>query len=222
MAIFFPDLRAVLAAGLLCVAQPGTAAPPPRADAHVQASDQAIDVEASSSLIDSRTNRLTLPDVTISQGSLRIQADNAVADGTRLSFEDSRWEFSGNVRIHFETGSLTAAQASVRFVGNRIAEAQATGAPAEFEQKLASMSRPVHGHAGKIDFDFLQQTVRLSEDAWFFDGRNEMTSQVVIYNIKEQLAQTDSAPGGTGRVHITIRPESPAEPVAPQPPSGRQ
>ena len=215
MAAFPADRRLLLAALVLC-APLLQAATPPRPPASL---GQDIVLDASSSQIDYGANRLTFSDVSIAQGALRIQADKAVASGTGLRFDDSRWEFSGNVRIRFETGTLSASQASVRFAGNRIAQALAQGTPAEFEQKLPSMARPVRGHAGHIDFNILEQTIRLSQDAWLFDGRNEISSQALLYSIRDQLARNETEPGSTGRVHITIRSDATGE--TPLPPGGK-
>ncbi|MEY4760350.1 MAG: hypothetical protein RLZZ200_206, partial [Pseudomonadota bacterium] len=153
-------------------------------------------------------------DVTVTQGGLSIRADRATADGTGLSFNDSRWEFSGSVRIRFVGGTLLSQSATVRFAGNRLALAQATGTPAEFEQQIEGVTRPVHGHAGTIDYDFIAQSVRLSGDAWLFDGRNEMTSPTIVYAVREQVMRNET---GGGRVHITIRPEGTADVPSPRP-----
>jgi len=176
---------------------------------------QPIDVVASSSRIDSRANRLNFDDVTITQGALSIRADHATADGTGLSFNDSQWEFSGTVRIRFVGGSMQSQAASVRFAGNRMARAQATGAPAEFEQQLEGVARPVRGRAANIDYDFVAQSVRLAGEAWLFDGRNEMTSPTILYAVREQVMRNESSPGG--RVHITIRPDAAPDVLAPRP-----
>lgn len=193
----------------------------PRAEVHGAAASATQDIvlDASSTQIDYGANRLTFADVTVTQGDMRIRADRAVANGTDRKFEDSNWEFSGNVRINFETGTLLANKASVRFVANRVVLTSAVGTPAEFEQKLANMPRPVRGHASNIDYDVVAQTIRLRDDAWMFDGRNEMTSPALVYDIRAQRAQNETPPGTSGRVHITIRPDTPVE--APAPATGR-
>lgn len=207
-----PELRIVLLAGLLGLALPAVAAAP-RAMPREQAS-LPIDVVASSSSIDSKANRLSFDDVTVTQGAFSIRASRATADGTGLSFNDSRWEFTGAVRIRFPGGTMQSQSATVRFAGNRLARAQATGMPAEFEQQLEGVSRPVRGRASTIDYDFVAQSVRLSGEAWLFDGRNEMTSPAIVYAVREQVMRNES---GGGRVHITIRPEGAPETPAPRP-----
>ena len=46
-------------------------------------------------------------------------------------------------------------------------------------------------------------TVRLSNEAWLSDGQNEISGPLLVYNIRGQTMQAESAPGGQ-RVHITI------------------
>lgn len=212
----YPDFRALLLAMLGCAAPTSWAASPRQGTR--DATPQPIEVVASASRIDSRANRLSFEDVTITQGGLSIRADRATADGTGVSFNDSRWEFTGAVRIRFVGGAILAQAASVRFAGNRMSRALATGTPAEFEQQVDGIARPVRGRAGTIDYDFAAQSVRLSGDAWLFDGRNEMTSPAILYAVREQVMRNESAPGG--RVHITIRPdaaEAPAPRTEPRP-----
>jgi hypothetical protein len=208
--------RTLLCVLLLCLPLAAAAAAVPPATAASTAPDIVLD--AGSSQIDYSANRLTFTDVTISQGELRIRADKAEASGTGLRFDDTRWEFSGNVRIVFPNGTLTATDANVRFSGNRMALAQARGAPAQFEQQLAALARPVRGRAGHIDFDFIAQTLKLTQDAWLFDGRNEKASSALLYDIRAQVARSETKPGAGERVQITIRPES-GDPVAPLSPA---
>ena len=172
-----------------------------------------IVLDAGSSQIDYAANRLSFTDVTISQGELRIHADKAVANGVGLRFDDSRWEFSGNVVLQMGRGSLSASETTVRFTGNRIASAQARGTPAQFEQQVATLPKPVRGHAARIDYDIAAQTVRLTQDAWLFDGRNEINSPTLIYNIRDQVARSETRQGSSERVQITIRPETQPAPA---------
>jgi lipopolysaccharide transport protein LptA len=209
MAASSPNLSrsAVLAVALTLAALrlPAAQTPPVNAIADIV-------LDAGSSQIDYAANRLSFTDVTISQGELRIHADKAVANGVGLRFDDSRWEFSGNVVLQMGRGSLSASETTVRFAGNRIASAQARGTPAQFEQQVAALPKPVRGHAARIDYDIAAQTVRLSQDAWLFDGRNEINSPTLIYHIRDQIARSETRQGSSDRVQITIRPETPVAP----------
>ena len=43
---------------------------------------------------------------------------------------------------------------------------------------MDGIARPVRGRAGTIDYDFAAQSVRLSGDAWLFDGRKVQVLEV--------------------------------------------
>jgi lipopolysaccharide transport protein LptA len=138
-----------------------------------------------------------------------------------MRFDDSRWEFRGAVRIRFAGGEMRADQASIRFAGNRLAQAVARGAPAEFQQQLEGLPRPVQGTAATVTLDMTTQTVRLAQDAWLFDGRNEIRSAALVFDMRSRLARTERPAGATPgeRVRITIRPEPQAPVPAATPPA---
>lgn len=166
--------------------------------------DQAVALDAASSDVDYRTNTVNFRDVVITQGGTRVSADTARATG--LNFENATWNFRGNVRISVEGGALRSNEAVVNFAANRIARATITGEPAEFEQLRTASGELARGRAGLIDYDVPGGTVTLSKSAWLTDGRNEISGQELVYNVREQRVQAQTKPGDTGRVRITIRP----------------
>ncbi len=197
----------LLAAVLLTFVVAAAAAPAKKEDPR----QQDIHVDAASIVVDYKTNAVTYKDVVISQDDLKVQADRAHAQG--LSFENSEWIFEGNVRIQSEQrGNLHSDQAVVEFRNNHISKATVEGSPAEFEQKRADSDEIAHGHAGEIVYDVTDGTVRLSKNAWLSDGRNEISSDLLVYNIREQKVQGSTSPGTDGRVHITITPNGKIEP----------
>jgi lipopolysaccharide transport protein LptA len=204
------NLAALLLAGLAVCSAGGAAAPRGPAPG-----TEPIDIAGRGMQIDYVGNRLRLSDVTITQGALVIAAREAVADGVELSFEDSRWQFRGDVRIRFADGSLSADLATVSFRANRIEKAAATGSPAKFEQKLESMAQPARGTAGRIDYEVAAGLIRLADKAWLSDGRNEINSDALVYNVRRQRVETEASPGGDDRVRITIKPGEPGPQPAP-------
>ena len=87
--------------------------------------------------------------VTITQGQIRITADRAVTTG--VDFEDSKWQFSGTVRITLPDSAIASDEAEVKFSGGEILSAAVTGAPATFEQKRKD--ELARGRANRIDYD---------------------------------------------------------------------
>jgi lipopolysaccharide transport protein LptA len=189
------------AGGLLGVAQ---AAPAPCAN-------QEIVVDAKPWDVDFRNNNGDLRDVVITQCGTRIQAAEARFEGG-LNFENSHWTISGDVRINADGGSLRSDKAVVLFRNKLISRATITGAPAEFEQ-LRDDGTTSRGHANTIDYETSSGTVSFSGNAWLIVGRNEISSQQLVYNIKTQSMQNNfkSGSGGptNGRVRIVIQPGKP-------------
>jgi lipopolysaccharide transport protein LptA len=168
-------------------------------------------VDASSVEGNLKSGTVHYKDVVITQGDTRVQADRAST--TRQDLNDSRWTFEGNVRIHAEQrGNLRSDQAVVEFKDKRIVRATINGSPAEFEQKRADSEQMTHGHANEIVYDVNDGTVRLSNDAWLSDGRNEISGPLLVYNIREQKVEAASQPGTDKRVRIVITPSGKAEP----------
>jgi lipopolysaccharide transport protein LptA len=161
--------------------------------------------------VNHRDNTAKLRDVVITQGETRIEAAEAFVKGG-LDFENGEWTVSGNVRIRAEGGNLRADKAVVQFRNNVISRATITGTPAEFEQlrKDGSTSR---GRAPTIDYQTGAGTVSFRDNAWLSDGCNEITARELVYNIKAQSVQGQTAgaattTGGDGRVRIVIQPQS--------------
>ncbi|MEZ5458695.1 MAG: LptA/OstA family protein, partial [Steroidobacteraceae bacterium] len=181
---------------LLPAAAPGAAqAPAPPAAAAKPANgsrDQAVSLDAASSDVDYRSNTVNFRDVVITQGNTRVSADAARATG--LNFENATWNFRGNVRISVDGGALKSSEAVVNFAANRIARATITGAPAEFEQLRSETGELARGRAGLIEYDVPAGTVTLSNAAWLTDGRNDISGQQLVYNVREQRVQAEAQP----------------------------
>lgn len=180
--------------------------------------NQEIVVEAKPMEVDYRNNNAILRDVVITQCDMRIQAAEARVTGG-LDFENSQWTISGDVRITAEGGKLNSDKAVVSFRDNLISQATITGAPAQFEQQRddGSTSR---GRANTIDYETGKGTVSLITDAWLSDGRNEISGQKLVYNIRTQSVQGQARPNADGkdpeRVRIVIQPREPGEKAPPK------
>jgi len=199
-------LTAACSAGLLGVAE---AAPAPCAN-------QEIVVENKSLEMDYRNNNAVLHDVVITQCGMRIQAEEASIKGG-LNFENSNWTISGDVRITAEGGSLNSDKALLSFRHKLISAATITGAPAQFEQQRED-GTTARGRANTIDYETTSGTVSFRTNAWLSYGRNEITGEQLVYNIRTQSvqAQTKSGAGsGDGRIRIVIQPDKPPQITAP-------
>lgn len=191
-------LATALTGGAWAAAPPGGSGPASRRTAE-------ITLDAASTEVDYASNRYLFRSVTITQGDLRVQADEARATGT--DFENATWEFRGKVQITLPTGSLKSDLARVQFRNNAIASARIEGQPAEFEQRRANNPEPARGRARNIDFDVASNTVRLSNEAWLSDGRNDIKGNELVYSLVDQKVRARAKPGDAGGgIRITIRP----------------
>jgi lipopolysaccharide transport protein LptA len=195
---FQPRISAALAllgmAPLLLAAPKAEEARPPE-----------ISYDASSMDADVKTHVMHLKDVTITYGKMTVRADRALA--TAGDFKNSRWTFDGNVRINAEPrGNLRSDEAVVEFEDNQLKRATATGNPAEFDQKREDSDIIARGHADQIIYEVGSGTVRLANDAWVTDGRNDIRGPLIVYSLREEHVQATTSPGTDTRVHVTIAP----------------
>jgi lipopolysaccharide export system protein LptA len=132
-----------------------------------------IQLTASSLNFDSQKGVVEYGTVTITQGQIRITADHAVTTG--VDFKDSKWQFSGTVRISMPESALASDTAEVRFAAGVVASAVVTGTPATFTQKREGEQS--EGRANRIDYDLKRGTVEFTGNAWLKDARTEVTAR---------------------------------------------
>jgi lipopolysaccharide transport protein LptA len=163
---------------------------------------------------DFRTDTLEISgNVIVTQGPTSIQAGAAKANDVRS--ENSRWSFQQTVQIVTAEAKLQSESASAAIVGGQLARARAEGTPAQFEQRGAREDGQVQGRAGVIEYDFVAGVVKLTDNVWFSNGKDEFRGEVVIYNVRDERLQIN--PGGQGRVRGIIRPRQGTAATAPAP-----
>ncbi|MFQ5633786.1 MAG: LptA/OstA family protein [Gammaproteobacteria bacterium] len=168
-----------------------------------------IDLDADSSESDRKRNRLVFRGLHIRQGQLRIDADEATA--TRLDFENTRWEFSGNVKIENSGTTAWAEYADIMFQEHRIRSAQMTGKPVRFEQTdIAEDDQTkvttTRGQAEMMEYDVDKGIVSMLHDAWLSDGSNEVSGDRISYDLIREIIIADADESGQVRMKI-IPPE---------------
>jgi len=207
MNLFSTRPRALIKASAITLAFLGAAPGLSLPAAKIEESEPpTISYDASFMDTDFKTQVMHLRDVTITYGKMTVKADRALA--TARDFKNSRWTFAGNVRINADPrGNLRSDEAVVEFEDNQLKRATATGAPAEFDQKRTDSDAIARGHANQIVYEVAAGTVRLSNDAWITDGRNDdIRGPVIVYNLREEHVEATTSPGTESRVHVTIAP----------------
>jgi lipopolysaccharide export system protein LptA len=113
--------------------------------------------------IDNKTNLITLRGPQITQGDLRIAADEAVATG--IEFEaKSEWKLHGNVRITLDSAVVNADSAVFSFDDKQL-----------------------------IDYDYRGRVLRLLTDAWIQSDRIQATGCDVVYNLTTKSVSSGSS-----------------------------
>lgn len=179
-------------------------------------SQSEILVDSKSSEIDYKNHTIDYTKVKITQDDITVQADRAHAAGDPQ--DKSEWTFEGNVRVDSEQrGSLHSDHAVVEIQNNRLARITVNGMPAEFEQKRAGTDQVTRGHAEEIVYNVSDGIVQLSRDAWLsLDAHNQISSALLVYDMRAQKLKASTPSGADGRVHMTITPgdkiETPKQP----------
>jgi len=185
------------------------------APAQTPSPDLEIKLEADSSDIDRKNNRLVFYNVRVTQGPIDIRADRA--DGSGLEFENTDWVFSGNVRISSDTTRIEADEAELSFVDHKLRHAVVKGSPVAFQHERPAADAPTEGRANQVDFDFDTQVLRLSGDAWLAEGTNQISGEHILYDITRERVLAGSNGESDERVRITITPPRDEDNLAPEP-----
>jgi lipopolysaccharide transport protein LptA len=167
-----------------------------------------ISLDADSTAYDGKNSMLMFRGLRLSQGTIGIEAEEGRA--SNLDFEDSVWQFSGNVVIDVENGHIECDTADLQFTEHQLTLATIAGAPATFELKRPGSEETTYAEAGKLRYDLLAGTIEFSEDAVITEGGNQIASNYLVYNILEQRINAQGSPDGDGKVRITYTPKDEA------------
>lgn len=165
-----------------------------------------ISLDADSTDYDGKSSMLLFEGLKLTQGNIGVQADKGLA--SKLDFEDSVWQFTGNVVIDTENGRIECETADLQFSGHQLTLASIQGSPATFSLQRDGSDDPTHAEAGRLDYDFGAGVVEFSGNAVITEGGNQISSDYLVYNIKEQRINAQSAGEGQPRVKITYTPRA--------------
>jgi lipopolysaccharide transport protein LptA len=154
--------------------------------------------------LDVKSSMLVFRGLRLSQGTLGIAAEEGRA--TKMDFEDSVWHFSGNVTIDVNNGHIESDSADMVFSGYQLQEATIVGSPATFRMERPGSDQVTYAEAGRLKYDFTEGIVEFSENATITEGGNQIASNYLVYNIREQRINASSGGQGDPKVRITYTP----------------
>jgi lipopolysaccharide transport protein LptA len=149
----------------------------------------------------------------ITQGNLRIQADDALATGVDFNAK-SEWTFTGNVRITIETTQIEAASAKFTFEQKRLARGELEGSPVTFTDVDPARQTTVTGQAQKMSYDSIARTIRLTDTARMQRDNVEFQGCDLIYDFGAERVTSGSA-DCADRFRVIARKNQPSSPAPP-------
>ena len=167
-----------------------------------------ISLDADSTAYDGKNSMLMFRGLRMTQGTIGIVAEEGRA--SNLNFEDSIWQFVGNVVIDVENGHIECDSADLKFTNHQLTLATIAGSPATFELKRPGSEETTYAEAGKLRSDLLAGTIEFSGNAVITEGGNQIASDYLVYNIVEQRINAQGSPGDDGKVRITYTPKDAA------------
>lgn len=161
-----------------------------------------ISLDADATDYDGKNSMLMFRGLRLSQGSIGVEADQGLA--SKLDFEDSVWQFSGNVVIDTGDGHIKCDSADLRFAGHQLQVATISGSPATFELRRPGSEDVTYAEAGRLEYNFADGVIEFSDSATITEGGNQISSNYLVYNIQEQRINAES--GGDDKVKIKYTP----------------
>src|SRR5262245_18054851 len=108
-----------------------------------------LQFSAESLVLDPPTNMMRAHQPRITQGNLRIAADDALATGFEFD-EAGELRLAGNVRIEVDAASMQANSAVFTYADGQLSRGELEGTPVSFSEVDAATQRKITGQAGKM------------------------------------------------------------------------
>lgn len=166
-----------------------------------------ITIDAESTDYSGEESILTFNKLNLSQGNISITADSGQAN--KLDFENSVWQFNGNVKIILSDGEINAESTYLEFKGHQIKIATIRGV-SEDQARLTLQRQDklsvTTATADRIDYDFDAGMIDFSGRVSIVEDGNKISSSYLVYNIKKQTIQAQSKSQNDPKVKITFTP----------------
>ena len=173
-------------------------------NAQINSAELPINIDAESTGYLADESVLTFTKLNLSQGGISISADRGEA--SKLDFENSNWRFEGNIIINLENGRIESDFAHLEFEGHQIKIARILGSPAMLLIDREAEVERTSAIANRIDYDFQRSLIDFTGNVSIQEGGNQISSEYLIYNIKDQSIQAQSNSDDNSKVKITYTP----------------
>jgi lipopolysaccharide transport protein LptA len=178
--------------------------------------DEELQFTSGEFVLDNTTNMMRAQQPHITQGNLRITADNVLATGFEFD-EAGEFRLTGNVRVEVDSASMEANSAVFAYANGRLSRGELEGTPVSFSDVDAATQRRVTGRAVKISYDNIARTLRMIGDASVQLDRREVFGCDLIYDFDAERVTSGSADCADG-FRVIVRRDSEEQAAAPNPP----
>jgi lipopolysaccharide transport protein LptA len=178
--------------------------------------DDELQFSSDSLVLDGPTNMMRAQQPRITQGNLRIAADDALATGFEFD-KAGELRLTGNVRVDVDAASMEANSAVFTYANGQLSRGELEGTPVSFSEVDAATQRKVTGHAGKMSFDNVARTLRMTGDASVQLDSREVLGCDLIYDFRAERVTSGSA-DCEGGFRVRVRRDSEERATAPVPP----
>jgi lipopolysaccharide transport protein LptA len=169
----------------LCCCALALAAESPAAAQDDRAKGEELVFQSESLTFDRQSNLMQARSPRITQGDLRIMADEAVATGIEFD-KPSEWRFTGNVRLEVGTTVIEADKSVFTFDNEQLSRGELEGTPVSFTDVDTATQRSVTGRAEKMSYDYIGRTMRMTGSPARVQKNNiEMQGCDLIYDLAD-------------------------------------
>ncbi len=136
---------------------------------------------------------LYFEDVSLEKNGLNINSDGASI--TDLNNETTVFTFLGNVEIISEIVIIKCDKAVLEFKNNELKNAKFTGELSSFQQFDNERELIASGTAEIFEYDHITNILRMETNAWVNNGSNEVSGNLITYNLVKRNIIADSENG---------------------------
>lgn len=147
----------------------------------------------------------------LAERSDRDRPVNIEADSVRMDDTKKSAIYEGHVVLSQGSLLISAQRIEIQQDDKGFSSGIASGAPAQFREKIEGKNEYVEGWANRIEYEGRAEKIRLFGQARLKRGIDELRGEVVVYEHGVGLFQARGDGGNAqGRVRAVIRPRDPS------------
>jgi lipopolysaccharide export system protein LptA len=148
----------------------------------------------------------SLPAVTLALPEDADQPIHIRADRAQVDRQAQTIVYRGSVQVDQGTMRVRADEMTIEYEDQRVVRITAQGQPARYQQELEEDQGQVRADARTIVYNLQQEQLQLQGEAFLTQGGNEITGELIRYDIV--AGRVDAEAGEEEPVRVTVQPAS--------------